>query len=1825
MNNKLLIVIGIVLLLGVCGFGAVSILNSGEIVSIIESNETSLAIDFGGTFDALEEVETESSFEFDNRGSYENSTKTMTVKNAFGLGDDILDATLRTKQIEHVGLGYVKVAEFEVYGKQAYNDLLNEINFYNIKDGMAPLPIDYDLQVSINKSFDYVDLEGNTKSAYAFFLQEGYEDKKINVKKDEQVRIEIWTTTSEGDYVEWIPNIAGVTVEEWAAYSATGGTITTDGAYTVHTFTSNGTFTWTGSTQDVSILVIAGGGAGGGAYYNQGGGGAGGVIYRNSNYSMSAGAYDVTVGLGGTAQTNTAANGNTGGDGQDSVFDGPSTLTAVGGGGGGHYQAGGVGNDGGSGGGAGGASGAAGGNPTAGQGNAGGTQGSNSGGGGGGIGTAGNSTSGGAGQTYNITNGTDIYYAGGGGCGIGAGAQCPGGVGGGGRGGFTPSDQEGVDGSANTGGGGGGCAEPAGATSGAGGSGIVIIRYLTAVDDPPTYSLAQTNTTAAGAAVNFSILYNDSIALDPNGQYIFSTNNTGEWVNDSAINFTSTPEWANVSKVLNSTVGMVVGYRWYATNNATLVNNTEIYIVTITDDIPPTYSLAQTNTTGAGKAVNFSILYDDETALNPNGLYVFSTNNTGDWVNESAVNFTSTPEWANVSKTLNDTVGMVVGYRWYANDSAGNNNNTPEYILTITDEIPPIIIVHSPTNTTYTVSTIWFNATASEAIDTWIVNYNGTNATITINTTLEVEEGNFQVEFWANDSSGNFGLNDTVYFNVSITDITPPYFITIPANASLNYTQNWTGVYFDATDAVAFDTYDVNDSRFIINSTGYLVNASALAYGNYLLNISINDTAGNTNATVYHVQINQSTDSCQVYFNETSPLAYPNIFTAMTNCTSAYTLRINDTIIANNSEQVLPVGAYNFSVFRTDNINYSNIYDEDEFQITAIVPSGSIAGTSPITYPTEGDVEGTESNSGAGDVVYSLYRNGSSVSNPDTSTLAVGFYHYIYNNTAGANYTANASLDNFNLTINQNTTSCSVYFNETSPLVYPDIFTVFTDCTSAYTLRINDTVIANNSEQVLPVGAYNFSVFRTDNENYSNIYDEEEFQISKGIPGGSISGTSPITYPTEGDVQGTESNSGDGDIVYSLYRNGTSVSNPDTTTLAVGFYNYVYNSTAGVNYTANASIDNFNLTINQNATSCGVYFNETSPSEYPTVFTVFTDCTSDYTLRINDTVIANNSEQSLPVGAYNFSVFRTDNLNYSNIYNEQEFQISKGIPGGSISGTSPITYPTAGDVTGTESNPGDGDVVYSLYRNGTSVSNPDTTTLAVGFYNYIYNSTEGTNYTANLSIDNFNLTINQNATSCGVYFNETSPLNYPNVFTAFTDCSSTYTLYRNGTVIANNSEQVLGVGAYNFSVIREDNLNYSNIYDEEEFQILAGSPTGTISGTSPITYPTAGDVTGAESNPNDGDVVYSLYRNGTQVSNPDTTTLAANFYHYIYNSTAGANYTANASLDNFNLTVNQNTTNCRVLFNETSPLAYPNIFIVLTDCSSDYTLRINDTVISNGSVQSLAVGAYNFSVIREDNTNYSNIYDEEEFQITASPTSGTITGTSSITYGTPAGVSGNESNPEDGGVVYNLYRNGTEVSNPDNAVLAVNFYHYIYNNTAGGNYSANASLDNFNLTINKATPTGVITGTTPMANGTNADITGSESNTGDSDLVYLLYRNDSLAVNPDTSILGGGVYGYIYNTTGGVNYTSVASLATFTLTVTGGIEYSDFTLRMVQILQMLLIFSMVFVVMVSVRRVYMGDMTLGEMFTFLALASFIFIIFLFLVPVAVSYIADLIW
>jgi hypothetical protein len=209
--------------------------------------------------------------------------------------------------------------------------------------------------------------------------------------------------------------------------------------YFVQRFTTTGSSTWTvpNGVTSVDVLVIGGGG---GAGHNSGGGGSGGGVSSQTGVAVS-GTVNVVVGAGGAGGASNA-NGLNGGV---STFGSISTL---GGNGGRGFTAG-----------AGGAS--------------------VSGSGAGGQGSSGSGVAGtrGSDGPLSAITGTSTNYAGGGGGGgwILTSAGGVGGAGGGGAGGGS-AGAAGNAGTANTGGGGGSSSQ-SGSISGAGGSGIVVVRY----------------------------------------------------------------------------------------------------------------------------------------------------------------------------------------------------------------------------------------------------------------------------------------------------------------------------------------------------------------------------------------------------------------------------------------------------------------------------------------------------------------------------------------------------------------------------------------------------------------------------------------------------------------------------------------------------------------------------------------------------------------------------------------------------------------------------------------------------------------------------------------------------------------------------------------------------------------------------------------------------------------------------------------------------------------------------------------------------------------------------------------------------------------------------------------------------------------------------------------------------------------------------------------------------------------------------------------------------------------------------------------------------
>ena len=450
-----------------------------------------------------------------------------------------------------------------------------------------------------------------------------------------------------------------------------------------------------------------------------------------------------------------------------------------------------------------------------------------------------------------------------------------------------------------------------------------------------------------------------------------------------------------------------------------------------------------------------------------------------------------------------------------------------------------------------------------------------------------------------NENTRNSTQTGAIYY---APETTPPYFTTIPANASLFYANQSLSADFDADDAVEFGYFSINDTNFSIDQSGVLTNATSMAVGNYSINVTINDTAGNINWTRYTVQINKSnyfdcgvyfnatspitypnkfivytncssaytlykngsstnnasvineagyynltvqrtdtfnytntvmtqfftmnkdtTDRCQIFFNTTSPINFPETFLVWANCTTPFTLYRNGTIIENNTEQLLAANSYNFSFLRTDTVNYSYIYNDSFFEVQGEADTTppyfiTIPANASLFYENEslnvdfdaGDDISFDTYS-ANDTRFSINSTGGLI---NATPLGIGNYEInvtIYDTAGNINWTR------YKVQVNKSTSfNCGVYFNATSPITYPDNFIVYTNCSSDYTLYRNGTNINNASVINGGATAYNLSVQRTDTENYTNTFHQQQFIININTADRCqifFNETSPLAYP----------------------------------------------------------------------------------------------------------------------------------------------------------------------------------------------------------------------------------------------------------------------------------------------------------------------------------------------------------------------------------------------------------------------------------------------------------------------------------------------------------------------------------------------------------------------------------------------------------------------------------------------------------------------------------------------------------------------------------------
>ncbi len=234
----------------------------------------------------------------------------------------------------------------------------------------------------------------------------------------------------------------------------------------------------------------------------------------------------------------------------------------------------------------------------------------------------------------------------------------------------------------------------------------------------------------------------------------------------------------------------------------------------------PTASLIGYSTSLAGATSEFHCYWDAGKWEDPTitlSHYIFSFNNGGGWVNDTAVAFGG-GNWANVSKTLPTTVGTIVSYRWYVNDSVGGIGDSGIQILTLTAINISFI---QPSSSDYTTTTVPLELSFS---------LNGTLDTVTYN----VKKNTFpRYYIYGSDQIYSGAVNITlssygryvIYVNANSTEGgsgSASYSFTYSPVYAQSIDSSWMWQYLNNGDLIGFIiaawTVDLGESFYVIIS-----------------------------------------------------------------------------------------------------------------------------------------------------------------------------------------------------------------------------------------------------------------------------------------------------------------------------------------------------------------------------------------------------------------------------------------------------------------------------------------------------------------------------------------------------------------------------------------------------------------------------------------------------------------------------------------------------------------------------------------------------------------------------------------------------------------------------------------------------------------------------------------------------------------------------------------------------------------------------------------------------------------------------------------------
>ncbi len=176
-------------------------------------------------------VGTVSALDFTHTKSYDEETKTATIKSFPLIGRDIADIKLNTPLKNHVSTGYNQIWEYDVdLFDDTYTDAFGIVELIDMNTGEnIERELDYKYKtielVDINDYKESCSTLGNgTKVCEDVLIgthkveKEVWKDFDTKTLLKGKITIGVFTDVQVGDYVEWIPTLFGKEIDEWATW-----------------------------------------------------------------------------------------------------------------------------------------------------------------------------------------------------------------------------------------------------------------------------------------------------------------------------------------------------------------------------------------------------------------------------------------------------------------------------------------------------------------------------------------------------------------------------------------------------------------------------------------------------------------------------------------------------------------------------------------------------------------------------------------------------------------------------------------------------------------------------------------------------------------------------------------------------------------------------------------------------------------------------------------------------------------------------------------------------------------------------------------------------------------------------------------------------------------------------------------------------------------------------------------------------------------------------------------------------------------------------------------------------------------------------------------------------------------------------------------------------------------------------------------------------------------------------------------------------------------------------------------------------------------------